>query len=205
MPEVYKKIFNEEQDFYTEFYFYEEFKEFALIPKMIRAVEKTLFLEYIDGDSIYDKEPDCQLGIAVTLGQFHRLSYNAETEMAIIHYDTNLSNYIWTENAVFMLDFTDIRLDSPLIDIYSSLLFFAEEHEPEAFNSFMIRYIELYFDNLGYKLAHSNNLLEQEIHRFEERREIFGKCINNYHYYLQNVRILKNYIGIGSMCEDLSQ
>ena len=190
---VVKKLFNSEQDYYTEMCFYEEFKGFPYIPKLIKASDSLeLHLEYIDGRCLYDCSFNEQLCLAETLGKFHKETYNHDTGDCLIHFDTNLSNYIYKSQRVYMIDFSEIVISAPLSDVYSALLFFAEIYEPETFFTFSNEFLLLYYRNLGIEIPHSEIVLKEEINRFETRRELHHKCINNYHWFLQNKRILGN-------------
>ena len=188
-----KKIFEKEQDYYTEMCFYEEFKGFPYIPKLLKTSDSLeLHLEYIDGRSLYDCNYNEQLCLAETLGQFHKETYNHDTGDCLIHFDTNLSNYIYKSQRVYMIDFSEIIISSPLSDVYSVLLFFAETLEPETFFVFQDEFLKIYYSNLGVVLTQSATILKDEINRFETRRESHNKCINNYHWFLQNKRIMEN-------------
>ena len=187
---VLKKIFNDEQDFYTEKCFYEEFAEFEHIPKLVGADDNALLLEYIKGRGLYECSLEEQLLLAVSLGKFHKETFNIDEAVCLTHHDTNLNNYIYAEGVVIILDFSDIAIDSPLCDVYSALLFFAELYEPEEFFRFCDKFFESYFESLGTSLKHSEALLKREIKRFETRREELNKCIDNYHWYLQNIKNL---------------
>jgi len=194
-----KKTFLYEMDYYTEKSFYEEFKGFQFIPKVVSegdvncqdSLEISLYLEHIKGKSLYDCNTTEQLYLAETLGKFHKETFDQSTGMCLVHFDTNLSNYLYKDDKVFMLDFSDIAIASPLVDVYSVMLFFAEIHEPEVFFIFFDEFLKRYFDALGCELQHLEDILKKEIDRFENRREEHKKCINNYHLYLQNVKTLK--------------
>ncbi|MCL2063788.1 MAG: hypothetical protein FWG98_05400 [Candidatus Cloacimonetes bacterium] len=220
-----KKIFINEQDFYTEYHFYKEYGEFDYIPKLINVKKQTLYLENIEGKSLYQITPDKQLLLAKTLGEFHNLSSiefthreeNNDKDISgintLVHNDTNLNNYIYSavstksesdhahsallsqiksndseplEDKIFMFDFTEISFDHPLCDVYSVLLFFCETHLPNIFTDFLINFYELYFNTIKFDLKHSKEILKKEILKFENRREKYGKCIYNYHYFLKN-------------------
>ena len=185
------KIFTNEQDYYTEKCFYEEFKGFPYIPKLLSASGALeLQFEYINGRSLYECEMNEQLCLAESLGKFHKETYNQDTEQCICHFDTNLSNYLYKSQRVYMIDFSEIVIASPFTDVYSALLFFAEIHEPEIFFIFHNDFLNKYLSNLEAEPTQSIETLNEEIKRFEARRETHNKCINNYHWFLQNKRIL---------------
>ena len=188
--DMIKKIFKSEEEFYTEYHFYKEYSEFPYIPKFISADNYTIYLEYIKGKNLYDCNITEQLFLAKTLALFHNYSFDEENKTAILHYDTNLRNYICINNEVFMIDFSNISIDYPLCDVYSALLFFAELYAPDVFKGFCDEFYNTYFSFLKIKLPHSRDKLENEIKRFEERRERENKIIYNYHWFLKNISCL---------------
>ena len=203
--DIIRKTFRKEQDFYTEYYFYKEYKDFAFMPKLLKAENHTIYLEYIKGESLYNVQLEKQLLLGKTLAEFHKKSLDfldqssllnqTKTDIIVtIHSDTSLHNYIFAFDTVYMLDFSDISIGNPLSDIYSVLLFFCELYPIDIFRDFMKRFFEIYFDTLKCPLAHSPEILQNEIKRFEERREKNSKCINNYHYFLKNTHFMQNYI-----------
>ena len=140
-----KKIFSKEEDFFTEYYFYQEYKDFPFIPKLIKAEKNALYLEYINGKNLYEVGIEEQLCLAKTLAKFHNSPLTTHYSELTLHHDTNLKNYIYTKDKVYMIDFSDISIGHPLSDVYSALLFFAELHPPEIFQDFHKRFLEIYF------------------------------------------------------------
>jgi len=213
---VVKKIFKNEQDYFTEKCFYEEFKEFPYIPRVFpetgdRRQESgnlILLLENINGRNLYDCSINEQLCLAESMGRFHKETYDQETNQCVCHFDTNLSNYLFVEcsplqpsqkgsksiGKVYLVDFSEIIISNPLLDVYSVLLFFAEILEPEVFFTFFNEFMRIYYCNFGYEIPPSEIVLNNEINRFETRREKHKKSINNYHWFLQNVKNLKRSI-----------
>ena len=188
--EVIKKVFKNELDFFVESSFYEEYGGFSFIPSLIKAENNSICIENIIGESLYNLSVEEQLKVAVTLAEFHNLTYNRETGLALMHFDTNLSNYIYRAGVVYMIDFSDVTLDSPLVDLYSILLHFCELHPPDVFKEFINSFYRVYFGVFRYSLEHDESVLLKEIERFEGRRAEYGKIIYNYEDYLVNRGVL---------------
>ena len=187
---IIKKIFKNELDFFVESSFYEEYGELSFIPRLISAENNSICIENIIGESLYNLSIEEQLKMAVTLAEFHNLTYNSETGLALVHFDTNLNNYIYRAGVVYMIDFSDVTLDSPLVDLYSILLHFCELISPEIYEFLVKRFYQKYFEVFKYNLEHDKSVLEKEIERFEGRRREFGKGICNYENYLVNRGII---------------
>ena len=183
---IVKKIFNDELDFYSELNFYEQFLDFPYIPKLLETDKMTLYLEYIHGKSLHQCPPAKKILLGQTLAHFHNLTYNSDSNTALIHYDTNLKNYIYANDQIYMLDFSEITLGHPLSDIYSILLFFCEQLNSTEFDKFTQDFLKIYTQNCDFSLELNNDLFTAEIERFETRREQLQKCIYNYDMYLIN-------------------
>lgn len=188
---VIKKIFHEELDFYTEYKFYEQFAYFPYIPKLVGAKNYSLYLEYIDGESIYNINMEKQLLLAKTLAHFHNETYDPFENTAVVHYDTNLNNYIYRDDKVFMIDFSDISIESPLVDIYSVLLFFAEMYELTQFLKLKKEFQSTYMSVFRFDLPDDKSILEKEILRFETRRTDFDRNISkSENYWVNKINIV---------------
>ena len=178
----HKKTFSNETDFYTELYFYKEFKDFPYIPKLLSVEKNTLVLQKIIGSSLYDIDYNQQLLVAKTLSEFHKF-----TNYKLIHKDTNLNNYIFSENMVYMVDFSDVTMGNHLSDIYSILLFFAELHSIDIFPSFVDNFL-----NISSIKKHDMIILYNEILGFENRRHLYKKNIHG--SYQHNKKVLVDII-----------
>lgn len=189
-----KKIFKNELDFYTELFFYENFQDFNLIPRLISIEKPEISLQYLSGKNLYNSGTNEQLCLARTLALFHNLTINSDNNLCLIHFDTNLNNYIFSCGSVFMIDFSDISIGSPLSDLYSILLFFCEVHTGTDFKDFLRDFVQIYVEYFNGSLFHSELLFEKEVNRFEIRRKTQKKSIHNYNNYLENRKNLRNYI-----------
>ena len=165
-----KKTFFKEQDFYTELFFYQEFKEFTYLPKLIKFNDFSLFLEYLPGKNLYDISMENQLLLAKTLAEFHNFSAN-DKDFGITHFDTNLRNYIFYENKIYIIDFSEISVDYHLNDVYSALLFFSEIYDENTFAVFFDKFFEIYANNRNININHSVDIMDNAMKRFIDRRE----------------------------------
>ena len=187
-----KKMFNSESDFLTELNFYEQFNEFEYIPKLKKVEKMILHLEYIQGDNIYNCSKLPKFLLAKTLANFHNQTYNMNTNTAILHYDTNLNNYIFKDDRFYMFDFSDISIGNPISDVYSTLLFFCEHLDTKDFAFFYRDFIILYMQNISFSFIPNEDVFKEEVNRFERRREDSGKCIYNYDKFLVNKAAIEN-------------
>jgi len=169
-PQTIRKVFTNTEDFYTEYYVYTQFSGFPYFPSLHKHEGNTLYLQYINGECIYDIPHQHWPLLGKTLAAFHNLTYNLQTQTALIHYDTNLHNYIFYDNQIYMLDFSDVTLGNPLSDVYSVMLFVAEALQSEEFRSFYKQFIEYYEREVCFTFKEDKDLLSKEIKRFEERR-----------------------------------
>jgi len=186
-----KKIFHQELDFYTELNFYQQFADsLSCIPKLIKEEPQILYLEYLNGRSVYDIELEQQIQIGKTLAQFHNQTYNEQTGLALIHYDTNLNNYLWFNHQIYLFDFSEITLDLPLCDVYSVSLFFAELLPAAIFKHFINSLYQIYQQNIQFQFLPALHVFQKERQRFENRREFLRKSIHHYQDYLNNVQII---------------
>jgi len=170
-----KKVFTNAEDFWTEYYIYTEFSGFPYFPCLHKHERNTLYLQYIKGECFYDIPKEHWPLLGKTLAAFHNLTYNPATKTALLHYDTNLHNYIFCDNTVFMVDFSDVTLGNPLSDVYSVMLFVAEALPSEEFREFYRRFIQYYADEVCFVFFEDSQLLRQEIKRFNERREMLAR------------------------------
>ena len=183
---IIKKTFSDEIDYLTELYFYNEFKDFPLIPKLLYTEYNSLYIQKINGKNLYECATHEQNKLAYTLASFHNMTFIPETNMSLIHHDTNLKNYIYSDEKIYILDFSDIIIGSPLKDLYSSLLFFCEIMSPDIFVDFNKTYQKKYFDKLLHHLSNSELILNNEINRFIKRREKYNKKIKNFDWFNKN-------------------
>jgi hypothetical protein len=190
---IIKKEFCEKIDYYTEYYFYCEFLDFKYIALLKDFAPQHLCLSQIHGKSLYQTDMQCQILLAETLASFHNMTYSQETGMALLHFDTNLKNYIYSHDMIYMVDFSDITLGSPLIDIYSVLLFFCELHRYEDFLWFYPKFWDRYTRYANFCVCHDREMLQTEIQRFESRRKNHGKSIHDSDKFSKNLSQLYNH------------
>jgi len=200
---IVKKTFTNECDFLTEYHFYLEHKEFHFIPKLLGVEKSTIHLEHIKGQNMYAIGTQQQLLLAKTLAEFHSFNHfnksltldtNASSYLNLLHYDTNLKNYIYCGTKIYMIDFTDITIGNPMYDVYSVMLFFCETHHSDVFNDFLNSFLEVYMNTSKICCVHSLDILYHEIERLEKRREEKGKSIYNYKHYIKNKDTFKKKI-----------
>jgi len=174
-PQTIKKVFTHAEDFWTEYYIYTEFSGFPYFPTMHKHEGNTLYLQYLQGECIYGIPHEHWPLLGHTLAAFHNLTYNPKTQTALLHYDTNLHNYIFLDGKIYMVDFSDVTLGNPLSDVYSVMLFVAEALESEELRVFYKRFIELYAGEVCFAFTEDGELLKREMKRFEERRRMRNK------------------------------
>jgi len=177
-------------EYHTELAIYQANTDFPYMPMLLNYGDKTLELEFIPGPTLFQAPIDHWVFLSYTLSQFHNQTYDPENKTAIIHYDTNLNNYILSDGIIYMVDFSEIQIDHPLVDIYSILLFCCENIHPDKFKTFYESFWGIYQENLTIQIPHDKKILSNEIKRFENRRTFYKKGIKNLEWYRKNKKEL---------------
>jgi tRNA A-37 threonylcarbamoyl transferase component Bud32 len=201
--DVIIKKFTHSIDFYTEYFYYKEFHLLSVIPQLIDKKQNTLILKRIVGKNLYQLLNDnlsfsimkkSLQSLAKSLSIFHLSSYCLYNNSCIIHKDTNLKNYIFINNLVYLIDFSDIEIGNPLSDIYSLFLFLCESFSIDDFKIIVKIFFDTYLKNLSIQTDNQQKILAVEIARFDNRRKLFRKslCTNKLAIVDKNREYLKN-------------
>lgn len=178
-----KKTFKSKKDFLVELFFLREFSYLEYIPQLIDYSEDTIVMNLIDGKNTYELKDlllsdenflDSYLSLfAKTLADFHNKTYNADFGMSVIHNDTNLRNYLYNENKIFMLDFSDISFDFPERDICSLAIFLNEALALDITQ----RIITEYSGYTHFSLRNISDIFPEEQNKALLRRKKYNKSL----------------------------
>jgi len=181
------KKFTEELDFYTEYFFYQEYAYSPFISNLYEYKYNLLILEYINGKNLYEllnegsEISDIKIfisSLAHSLKQLHEKTYNYETNTCLIHKDTNIKNYLFKDKIVYIIDFSDIEINHPFCDIFSVSLFLCEIFSQTDFEKIINTFLNSYNSDMVFKCHQPQQILKDEIARFDLRRKSLAKNID---------------------------
>lgn len=169
------KICRNHKEFNNELFIYSMKLDF--VPKLLDHNKlNTIIIEYIEGVSLLEIEFPDFAALADLFAQLHSLEGKGDKK--ICFYDSNPNNFIFNEqnNRYFMLDFSEWQYGYPEADLIHFLLFFASIYRADKFESTIYSFINKYKQLLPINPIEWEIQVQEQIVRFDSRREKYNKA-----------------------------
>lgn len=149
------------------------------IPDMFKGSKNILFLGYIQGDIINDLAEKLDLGswieeLALWMSDLHKIK---NSEGSFLKGDSNLRNFIWSNDRIYGLDFETLKYGNPKEDIGEICFFLLTNYPSWKYEKKVMveRFLKAYEDYSGLKLDDINDFILKSTKEAKKRRKFFKR------------------------------
>jgi len=172
------KYFSSTDTYWREFKVYE--RGLPMVPELISYEEpKWIEIGYIEGEPYLNMLPEPELIylLADTLGNFHRATRT--DNLCLCHWDNQPSNILYSQNHIWLIDFSESKFSFPEDDITHLLLFWCAEFSPDILLTLIEKFIYRYQIHLPLDANIWQDALTRSLKRFNLRRFSSGHPLHH--------------------------